>query len=80
LATVERPARRGLWSSTPAVQEFHIDTNDLEAARQGVSFYEKHALVPHDAYQALYASGDADTVFKGFKVHVISGNQIISGV
>ena len=80
VATVERPARRGLWSSTPAVQEFHIDTNDLEAARQGVSFYEKHALVPHDAYQALYASGDADTVFKGFKVHVISGNQIISGV
>ena len=79
-ATGERAAERGLWRSTPARQEFHIDTSDLEAARQGVSFYEKHALVPHDAYQALFASGDAETVFGGFKVHVISGNQITSGV
>ncbi|WP_425499182.1 hypothetical protein [Hoeflea poritis] len=79
-ATGERAAERGLWRSTPARQEFHIDTSDLEAARQGVSFYEKHALVPHDAYQALFASGDADSVFGGYKVHVISGNQITSGV
>ncbi|MCP4318781.1 MAG: hypothetical protein GY789_23005 [Hyphomicrobiales bacterium] len=80
LAASERPAKRGLWSSEPARQEFHIETSDLEAARQGVSYYEKHALVPHDAYQALYASGEADNVFRGFKVHVISGNQITSGV
>ena len=80
IAAAERPAKQGLWSSEPARQEFHIDTADLEATRQGVSYYEKHALVPHDAYQALYASGEADEVFRGFKVHVISGNQITSGV
>ena len=46
----------------------------------GVSAYEKHALVPHDAYQALYASGDAAAIFGDYKVHVISGNQVISEV
>lgn len=76
----ERPAKRGLFSSTPASEEFHIETNDLEAARMGVSFYEKHALVPHDAYQALYASGEAATIFGDYKVHVISGKQVISEV
>src|SRR5690606_30923554 len=30
----ERPERRGLWSSEPARDEFHINTDDLEAARQ----------------------------------------------
>ncbi len=76
----ERPAKRGLWSSAPATEEYHINTDDLEAARQGVSSYEKHALVPHDAYQALYAEGEAAKVFDGFKVHVISGDQVISEV
>lgn len=80
ISIAERPARRGLWSSQPPREEFHIETSDLEATRQGVSHYEKHALVPHDAYQALYASGDADSVFGGYKVHVISGNQITSGI
>lgn len=73
----ERPAKRGIWSSSPAREEFHINTDDLEATRQGVSHYEKHALVPHDAYQALYADGQAAQIFDGFKVHVISGNQVI---
>ncbi len=76
----ERPAKRGLWSSSPAVEEFHIDTDNLEAARMGVSAYEKHALVPHDAYQALYAEGEADAIFGDYKVHVISANQVISEV
>ncbi|MDX3926934.1 MAG: hypothetical protein QHC90_14160 [Shinella sp.] len=76
----ERPAKRGFWSSTPAQEEFHIDTDNLEATRMGVSAYEKHALVPHDAYQALYASGDAAAVFGDYKVHVIAGNQVISEV
>lgn len=76
----EKPGRRGLWNSQPPSEQFHIDTHDLEAARQGVSYYEKHALVPHDAYQALYASGGAKELFGDFKVHVISGNQITSGV
>ncbi|MBB1250386.1 MULTISPECIES: hypothetical protein [unclassified Rhizobium] len=72
----EKPAQRGFFSSTPAEQIFHIDTNDLEAARMGASAFEKHALVPHDAYTALYASGEAERVFAGYKVHVISGNQV----
>ncbi|CAN7305009.1 hypothetical protein LJR235_001499 [Pararhizobium sp. LjRoot235] len=76
----ERPAQRGFWSSTPAAEEFHIDTDNLEATRMGVSSYEKHALVPHDAYQALYAAGDAAEIFGDYKVHVISGNQVISEV
>jgi len=76
----ERPAKKGLWSSMPASEEFHINTENLEAVRQGVSSYEKHALVPHDAYQALYAEGETDKIFDDYKVHVISGNQVISEV
>lgn len=76
----EKPEQRGFFSSTPAMQEYYIDTGDLEAARMGVSAYQKHALVPHDAYQALYASGEAEKIFDGFKVHVISGDNIISEV
>ena len=73
----EIPAKRGIWSSSPAREEFHINTDDLEATRQGVSYYEKYALVPHDAYQALYADGKAAEIFNGFTVYVISGNQVI---
>lgn len=76
----ERPAKNGFWSSTPAQEEFYIDTNNLEASRMGVSGYEKHALVPHDAYQALYAAGETQAIFGDYKVHVISGNQVISEV
>lgn len=76
----ERPGRKGLWSSEPATQEFHINTDDLEATRQGVSSYEKHALVPHEAYQALYANGEASKVFDGYKVHILSNGQVISDV
>ncbi len=76
----EKPAKNGWFSSSPAEEEFHINTDDLEATRQGVSLYEKHALVPHDAYQALYAEGEADKVFAGYKVHVISGHNIVSQV
>jgi hypothetical protein len=76
----EKPGRKGLWSSEKTTQEFHIETNDLEAARQGVSSYEKHALVPHEAYQALYAAGDAPKIFDGYKVHILSKGQVISDV
>jgi hypothetical protein len=76
----EKAGRKGLWSSEKTTQEFHINTDDLEAARMGVSNYEKHALVPHEAYQALYAAGDARKVFDGYKVHVLSQGQVISDV
>lgn len=76
----EKPARKGLWSSEPASEEFYINTDDLEAARQGVSSYEKHALIPHEAYQALYAAGEAEKIFAGYKVHILSKGQVISDV
>lgn len=76
----ERPGRKGLFSSEKATQEFFINTDDLEAARQGVSSYEKHALVPHEAYQALYAAGEAQKIFLGYKVHILSKGQVISDV
>ena len=76
----EKPARKGLWSSEPAQEEFHIETDDLDAARMGVSSYERHALVPHEAYQALFASGEAKKIFDGYKVHILSNGQVVSDV
>jgi hypothetical protein len=76
----EKPGRKGLWSSEPASEEFFINTDDLEAARQGVSSYENHALIPHEAYQALYAAGEAQKIFSGYKVHILSKGQVISDV
>ncbi|MCO5145440.1 MAG: hypothetical protein M9895_04585 [Aquamicrobium sp.] len=76
----EQPARKGLFSRQPAREEFHIETDDLEAARQGVSSYERHALIPHEAYQALYAAGEAQKIFAGYQVHIISNGQVISDV
>jgi hypothetical protein len=76
----EKPGRKGLWSSEKTTQEFFINTDDLEAARQGVSSYEKHALVPHEAYQALYAEGETKKIFEGYKVHILSKGTVISDV
>ncbi|MDD9910261.1 MAG: hypothetical protein OXR62_11265 [Ahrensia sp.] len=76
-AVSETPAKWGLFGSTPSKQTFHINTNDLEAVRQGVSSFQRHALVPHEAYQAIYASGKRDEVFAGYTTHVISGDQVL---
>ncbi|MER8958880.1 hypothetical protein [Mesorhizobium sp. M0701] len=76
----EKPGRKGLFSSEKTTQEFFINTDDLEAARQGVSNYENHALIPHEAYQALYAAGEAQKIFSGYKVHILSKGQVISDV
>ncbi|TPL64913.1 hypothetical protein [Mesorhizobium sp. B2-3-15] len=76
----EKPGRKGLFSSEKTTQEFFINTDDLEAARQGVSSYENHALIPHEAYQALYAAGEAQKIFGGYKVHILSNGQVISDV
>jgi hypothetical protein len=77
-STREIPAVKGFFSTEPARQEFHIETTDLEAAQMGVSSYEKHALVPHEAYQALYASGEARKVFDGYTVHIIANGTVVS--
>jgi hypothetical protein len=76
----EVEGKKGFFSDDPPRQEFHIETGDAEAVQMGVSAYSKHALVPHEAYQALYASGDAREVFDGFKVHVIANGVITSNV
>ncbi len=73
----EKPAKWGLWGGDPAREEFNINTNNLDAARMGVSSFERHALVPHEAYQALFASGEADKIFEDYKRHVISGKQVL---
>jgi hypothetical protein len=77
----ERAARHGLWGlKNPARDEFHIETSSIECAKQGVSSFEKHILLPHDTYSALYANRDAERFFTGFTTHTISGNTVISGV
>lgn len=73
----ERPAKRGLWSSQPAREEFYVNTDDLECAAQGVSAFERHALVPHEAYQAIYASGQDQEIFDGYNRHVISDGHVL---
>lgn len=73
----EKPAKWGLWGGDPAREEFYINTDNLDCARQGVSSFERHAIVPHEAYQAIFASGKADEIFDGYKRHVISGKQIL---
>ena len=46
----------------------------------GVSAYQKHALIPHEAYQVLYAAGEADKIFDDYTVHILSNGQVISDV
>ncbi|MEM9278304.1 MAG: hypothetical protein AAGA76_07000 [Pseudomonadota bacterium] len=73
----EQPAKHGLWSKQPAREEFYINTDDLECARQGVSGFERNALVPHEAYQAIYAAGMDSEIFAGYNKHVISDGHVL---
>ena len=73
----ERPGKWGLWGGDPSRQEFFINTDDLEAARMGVSAFSRHALVPHEAYQAIFAEGEADKIFAGYQAHIISGKKVL---
>ena len=76
----ERPGKWGLFGNQPPREELYINTDDLEAVRMGVSAYQKHALVPHEAYQALFAAGEVSTTFAGYDAHIISGNQVLRAV
>ena len=73
----ERAGKSGFWSSTPPMQDFYINTDDLEAVRLGVSEHVANVLVPHQAYQAIFAAGRQDEVFAGHNTHIISGNQVL---
>lgn len=76
----EKPAKWGIWGGEAAREEFFIDTDDLDCARMGVSAFQKHALVPHEAYQAIYAAGEAEAVFGGYETHIITGNRVLRRV
>ncbi len=76
----EKPAKWGLWGGDPAREEFYINTDDLDCARMGVSAFDKHALVPHEAYQAVFASGKREALFEDYKTHVISGKQVLRDI
>lgn len=76
----EKPAKWGLWGGQPARDEFYINTDDLDCARMGVSAYQNHALVPHDAYQAIYAAGEAEPIFGGYETHIITGDQVLGSI
>ncbi|MGI9400138.1 MAG: hypothetical protein ACR2O0_02700 [Rhizobiaceae bacterium] len=73
----EKPAKWGLWGGEPARDEYYINTDDLDCARMGVSSYQRNALVPHDAYQAIYAAGEADKIFDGYETHIVTGSQVL---
>ncbi len=45
-----------------------------------MSAYQNHALIPHEAYQVLYAAGEARDVFDGYTVHILSKGQVITDV
>lgn len=76
----EKPGQRRFWSSSPPEQVFHINTDDVDCVQQGVSAVEYHALVPHAAYQAVYASGNAAEVFGSYKCSIVSEDDIIRQV
>ncbi len=67
----------GLWKSEPAKQVYYVDTNNVECVQQGVSAFRRHALVPHDVYQAVFASGAADSVFAGHDCAILTEDQIL---
>ncbi len=76
----EVSTKHGLWGRAVPKEIYHINTDDIECAKNGVSAQEKHALLPHEAYQKTYASGKADDIFNGYQTYVASGDHIIRHV
>jgi len=70
----------GLWNSETVTQVFHVNTDDVDCAAQGVSALERYALVPHGAYQATTANGLAEDIFKDYRCYISSGEHILKYV
>ena len=60
-----------------ARNKYYINNEDVDCVRQGVSAFLRHALVPHESYQAIYASGKADEIFAGLSEKHCIGQQIL---
>ncbi len=76
----EVSSKKGIWGSAVPKEIYHINTDDIDCARNGVSAQEKHALIPHVAYQKAYAQGRVDEIFDGYQCYIASGSQIIRHV
>jgi len=76
----ERPARWGLWGKSAPEEVFHIDTDNIDCVRMGVSAVERRALIPHEAYQAVYAHGSVDEILGDYECYIASGERIIRNV
>jgi len=76
----EKPGRWGLFGSSAASEIFHIDTTDLDAVQQGVSRFERNALIPHEAYQAAYAQGRAADMLADYQCYIVSGDDVLKNV
>jgi hypothetical protein len=77
---VERPGRWGLFGRSAPQEEFYINTEDLDCAQLGLSAMERHALVPHEAYQAAYAQGRADDMLSNYRCYIVSGDDVLKHV
>ncbi|MGI9462443.1 MAG: hypothetical protein ACR2OM_00775 [Aestuariivirgaceae bacterium] len=76
----EVAAKHGIWGGSPARELYYINTDDVDCVAQGVSAFERHALIPHSAYQAVYAQGRADEIFKDYQCYIASGEHILTHV
>ena len=76
----EVAAKHGIWGGSPAKEVFFIDTGNVDCVAQGVSAIERHALIPHTAYQAIYAKGRAEEIFKDYQCYIASGEHILKHV
>ena len=76
----EVAAKHGIWGGSPAKEIFYIDIGNVDCVNQGVSAIERHALIPHTAYQAVYAKGKTDEIFKGYQCYIASGEHILKHV
>lgn len=76
----ERPARWGLWGKSAPEEIFHIDTDSIDCVQQGVSSVERRALIPHEAYQAVFAGGRVDEILGDYECYIASGDHIIRNV
>ena len=79
-AKEEIAAKWGIWGGAPAKEIFHVNTDDVDCAAQGVSALERYALIPHGAYQATFAQGLTDEIFKDYRCYISSGEHVLRHV